>query len=197
MRIVSIVILVVLGFAFTGSVSKGSALKESNVFFSSDSFLKIEGHTNVSTFQCDFNMNTLSDSIRINYNSYDKTLKFNKATLTLPNLQFDCGGKAINKDFNKLLNTDEFPKIVLNLKEIRKHGEDSNTLSATVAITISNIVNTYTVPVVLSDKDGIQVSGVLPLNISDFNLTPPTKMLGMVKVSPEIEIQFSLNIFQC
>lgn len=197
MRIVAIIILFFLGFSFSGSVSEVPERKESNVFFSSDSFLKIKGHTNVSTFECDFNMNTLSDSIRISYNDLNRMLKFNKATLTLPNIQFDCGGKAINKDFNKLLNTDEFPKIILNLIEIRKHGNAHNTLSATVAISISNIVNTYTVPITLSNKETIHVNGVLPVNIHDFSLTPPTKMLGMVKVSPEIEIQFSLKIFQC
>ena len=51
-------------------------------------------------------------------------------------------------------------------------------------------------PISITNDHNIQVSGVMPLDINDFNLTAPTKMLGMVKVSPKIEIQFSLKILE-
>ncbi len=170
--------------------------KESIVLLSSESYLKIKGKTNVSTFECQFNMHTLSDAIPIKYNHHDESIKFKDTKLTLPNLEFNCGGKAINKDFNKLLNTEEFPEIVLKLKEISTIKLDDNSTSAIIEITLSNIVRTYTVPISITSDNDLHVSGVLPLDINDFNLTAPTKMLGMVKVSPKIEIQFSLKIIE-
>ncbi|WP_175455612.1 YceI family protein [Winogradskyella thalassocola] len=168
--------------------------KESTVVLSSESYLKIKGKTNVSTFECQFDMTTISEAISISYKDYDKRIKFNDTKLTLPNIEFNCGGKAINKDFNKLLNTEEYPEIVLKLKEISKVKPNDDSTTAIIEITISNIVRTYTVPISITKNSDLHVSGVMPLDINDFSLTAPTKMLGMVKVSPKIEIQFSLKI---
>ena len=45
-------------------------------------------------------------------------------------------------------------------------------------------------------ENGLYVRGLLPININDFKLKAPTKMLGIVKVSPQIEIDFSLEILK-
>ena len=196
-RVLLIIVLFFLSSSFIVPFSEEPVAKDSSVFFSSDSYLKIKGKTNISTFECNFNMNTLSDSIKVNYKDLDRIIKFNKATLILPNVQFNCGGKAINNDFKKLLNTDEFPEIIIKLKQISKVGIDKNSITATVEIMICNIVNTYTIPISIIKEDRIFVRGTLPLDINDFSLAAPTKILGMVKVSSLIEIQFSLNILSC
>ncbi|WP_458627166.1 YceI family protein [Winogradskyella sp. PC D3.3] len=195
------ILLLFITLCFLGSVStdlksEGSAAKESTVFLSSDSYLKIKGKTNVSTFECHFDMTTLSEAINIRYQDLDHAIQFDNTKLTLPNIEFNCGGKAINKDFNKLLNTEEFPEIVLKLKEISRVKPDDDVVTATIEITISNIVRSYKIPIAITNRDDLHVSGVMPLDISDFSLTPPTKMLGMVKVSPKIEIHFSLKILE-
>jgi hypothetical protein len=195
-RITTVLFIGFLGVLITNSNIKNPNMKESTVFFSSQSYLKIKGKTNVSTFECEFNMDVLSDSMTVSYFDHDNHLKFNKASLTLPNLEFSCGGKAIDKDFNKLLNTDKFPEIVLILKEITPN-DASSSVNATVDIMICNVVNTYTVPVSVSSSDQIQIDGRLPLNIKDFNLTAPSKVMGLIKVNPEIEIEFSLNVLKC
>lgn len=196
-KTVSIIFLFFFGFVFTAfSEVETIESKESTVVLSSESYLKIKGKTNVGAFECHFDMTTISTEIRINYRDYDNSIKFNNTKLTLPNIEFNCGGKAINRDFNKLLNTEEFPEIVLKLKEISKVHANDNETTAVIEIKLSNIVRTYTVPICITTGSDLHVNGVMPLNINDFNLTAPTKMLGMVKVSPEIEIQFSLNILE-
>ncbi|WP_179351991.1 YceI family protein [Winogradskyella vidalii] len=178
---------------YTSDINSLTA-KESTVSFSSDSYLRIKGESNVNTFECQFDMNTISDAVKIKYKDYNNKIKFDDTKLILPNLEFDCGGKAINKDFNELLNTEEFPQITLKLKEIAEVDINQSTVIATVEITISNIVRTYKVPVAVNRDNNLRVSGKMPLDINDFDLVAPTKMLGMIKVSPKIEIQFSLNI---
>jgi len=184
-KTVSFIILVFLGSMQSAFFEvEPLETKDSTVVFSSESFLKIKGKTNV----------TISEAISISYKDYDKRIQFKDTKLTLPNLEFNCGGKAINRDFNELLNTEEYPEIILKLKEISKTKIDTGLITATIEITISNIVRTYTIPISIANNEGLHVSGVMPLDINDFNLIAPTKMLGMVKVSPEIEIQFSLKI---
>ncbi len=193
-RTISLVVLFFLNSIFTVFIENDEAFKEATINFSSDSYLKINGKTNVNTFGCAFNIDAFSDAIKVNFKEYDSSVKFSNTTLRLSNIEFDCGGKAINKDFNKLLNSEEHPEIVLNLKEISKTEEDINSTIATVEIIICKISKTYKIPVSVDSKNGLYVSGLLPININDFNLKAPKKMLGMVKVSPKIEIEFSLKI---
>ncbi|NRD20484.1 YceI family protein [Winogradskyella eckloniae] len=168
--------------------------KELTVVLATDSFLKINGKTNVSTFECEFNMSAISKSIAITYVDFENNIEFDDAKLILPNVEFDCGGKAINKDFKALLKTEEFPEITLKLIELSKVKTSSNSRTATIEISISNVVKTYNIPVSIVNNDILHVNGVMPLDITDFNLVAPAKMLGMVKVSPLIEIEFSLKI---
>lgn len=193
-RTIAFIILFFLGSESFITDATVLGAKESVVFFSSESYLKIKGETNVNTFECEFDMMTISDAVSIKYQDYNSKIQFDDTKLILPNLKFDCGGKGINKDFNELLNTESFPEITLKLKEISKIKRDKDLVTAIVEITISNIVRTYTVPVSIANDKHLCVSGIMPLDINDFNLTAPTKMLGMIKVSPKIEIQFSLNI---
>jgi len=195
-RTISIVVLFFLSSTFSVFIDSDAEVKETTINFSSDSYLKINGKTNVSTFGCAFNIDAFSDAIKVNFKEYDSSIKFSNATLRLSNIEFDCGGKAINKDFNKLLNTEEHPKIVLNLKEISKIEEDLDSITATVEIIICKISKTYKVPVSVDSENGLYVRGLLPININDFKLKAPTKMLGIVKVSPQIEIDFSLEILK-
>ena len=196
-KLVDISILVIAFFLAIGTTNSGFNMKESTVFFSSDSYLRIKGKSNVNKFECGFDMQVLSDSIRVNYNDYNEYVEFKNAAIVLPNWEFDCGGKMINKDFHKLLNSSEFPKITLVLKQVIHNNSDDASISATVDIMICNIVNTYTIPINIANTDELKIDGVLPLDINDFNLTAPSKALGMIKVSSEIEIEFSLKIVKC
>ncbi|MBU2919904.1 YceI family protein [Winogradskyella psychrotolerans] len=196
LKTLSYIILFFFGSASFIPKMDVSKFKESTINLSSESYLKIKGKTNVSTFECQFDMTAISEAINITYKDEDSIVKFNDTKLILPNLEFNCGGKAINKDFNKLLNTEEFPEITLKLKKLSKSKTKANSITATIEINISNIVNTYTIPISVINNNDLHVSGVMPLDINDFSLTAPTKMLGMVKVSPKIEIQFSLKILE-
>ncbi|MUU77584.1 YceI family protein [Winogradskyella endarachnes] len=177
-------------------IMNASTIKESTVVLATDSFLKINGETNVSTFECQFNMSAISKSIAIQYTDLEHNIEFKDAKLILPNVEFDCGGKAINKDFRALLKTEQFPEITLKLKELSKVETSSNTRTAIIDILINDVVKTYRIPVTIVNNDLLNVGGVMPLDITDFNLVAPTKMLGMVKVSPIIEIEFLLKIIE-
>ena len=103
---------------------------------------------------------------------------------------FDCGGRQINKDFHKLLNTKEFPQILIKLKEIEYLLES---IKACIEMEIAGVSKTYTLHVTQTKEDTHNILGVLELDISDFNLESPTKLLGIIVVSDIIEIDFNLS----
>lgn len=163
-------------------------------YLTPESELIIKGNSNVNSFQCQYDVSELSDSIRISYSMVNDKLSFSKANLELKNISFNCGNKGINKDFNNLLNTEEFPKIRIDLISAERGSKESE-IMVMVDITICNISKSYKIMVEVNkrNKDFV-VCGLLPIDINDFNLEPPKKLLGIIKVSNEIEIDFSLAV---
>lgn len=184
---------------FSLSATKSSFSKIENktfkVAFLSDTELIIKGKTNVNRFQCAYDIRELSDSLKITYSEKKDTLSFTKASMALHNLYFNCGNSSINEDFNKLLKTDEHPAITINLLSVSKTAEASEVL-AKVQIVICNIKKIYHIPIQVDKSDGITVSGRLQIDINHFDLKAPKKAMGMIKVSNEIEIDFSLKVLK-
>ncbi|WP_370000065.1 YceI family protein [Winogradskyella sp.] len=173
---------------------KSPDFKTFKAFLTSESELVIKGHSNVNSFQCQYDITELSDPITISYKMVGDNLSFSKAKLELNTLSFNCGHKGINKDFKKLLKSDEFPKISIDLISAENRINDSE-LFVMVEITICGITKPYKVLIQVEKRnDDLLVCGTLPLDISDFQLEPPKKMLGLVKVSNEIVIDFSLVV---
>ena len=162
------------------------------IFISPYSELEIVGSTNVSNFKCLFNVKNLEKPLQIGYREGNEIIHFEKSTLILENSFFDCGGKGINKDFHELLRTQEHPQILLTLKAIEKKSIGESKVKALVQIQIADISRNYEVDVHAHEKENLHIAGKLKLNITDFNLEAPKKMLGMIVVSEEIEIVFNL-----
>lgn len=173
---------------------KSPDFKAFKAFLTPESELIIRGHSNVNKFQCQYDIAELSDSIAISYRMVGDNLSFSKAKLELKSLSFNCGNKGINKDFNKLLKSDVYPKIRIDLVSAESRIEDSE-LVVTVDITICGISKSYEILIQVNKRNGdLLVCGTLPIDINDFQLEPPKKMLGLIKVSNEIEIDFSLVV---
>ncbi len=93
-----------------------------------------------------------------------------------------------------MLKTSEYPEIFLELKKLSM--ESSEKAIAEVLISIAGKTETYKVPVEITEGPVSQYTGNLVLNIKDFNLEPPKKMLGLIVVKDDIEISFCLNVLK-
>lgn len=156
------------------------------------STLSITGDTNINKFLCSFNTELIADYNLINYSANDSGIHFKNAILKLDYSGFDCGNKAINKDFKKLIKAEEHPEITLELKEILL--DDLQKATAKVIINIAGKTSTYLVPVKIDSEDNLQYKGSLSINISDFDLQPPRKMFGLIVIKENIKINFILKI---
>lgn len=158
--------------------------------FLENSKLSITGDTNISGFGCEFDTFYLEAYNDILYDKNGDKLSFKNAILSLKNKGFDCGSRGINKDFHSLLNTKEYPKITLELTEINLAGGDKS--NACVKITIAGKEKVYVVPIAIIAANSHRFIGKLKLDIRDFDLKPPKKMLGLIVINEEIEIDFNL-----
>lgn len=153
------------------------------------STLEIQGYSNVNNFACSFKMND-NHYVSVNYNP--NTQKFESALVQFPVVSFDCGGRLINKDFRDLLNEKEFPRLNIRLLEIEPLEEDK--VLATLEFEIAGVKNIYKMPASFEIRKGYYRSiGAIELDIEDFGLKQPKRLLGMIVVSTKIDVQFKID----
>src|SRR5690606_32591950 len=163
-------------------------LKAIEILASSE--LSIKGDTNISEFGCVFNTIYLEECREVIYKKNGNDINFSNAVLSLKNKGFDCGNKAINKDFHSLLKTKTYPIITLELTKITLTGQKIG--EARVKIMIAGAKREYMVPVSILSEPTNRFVGKLKLDIKDFNLEPPKKMFGLIVIKEKIEIDFKL-----
>lgn len=113
----------------------------------------------------------------------------------MDNTSFDCGEKAINKDLQETLNTEEHPQITLTLREVET-TETPSKINATIAIKIAGVSRDYKIPLQIKKNGNLYVSGQLKIKLSDYNLETPKKLFGLITVNDNIEIVFHLELQQ-
>ena len=154
--------------------------------------LTINGDTNINAFECTFNTKYLKESHNLFYSQTNSTINFTGAILVLDTDGFDCRSKAINKDFQDLIKSDEYPEINLELSQVKVVSPTKGI--ATVCITIAGKQKFYDVFINLENGEISHYQGVLELDINDFNLEPPKKLFGIIKVKDDIQINFDLRV---
>jgi hypothetical protein len=159
--------------------------------------LSIKGKSNVNEFTCESEHELQKDSLDYAYTVSGDTVQVSGVNLNLEIDQFDCGKRAINRDFKSTLKYKEFPFIQIILNELVV--SDSTSLipkEAKVTIRIAGVERHYTVPLnsFSSSEESFTVGGNKILRMTDFGLEPPTPMFGLIKVEDELDIQFDLVI---
>lgn len=157
-----------------------------------ESRLTITGDTNIKDFTCVFDTSCLDEQEEVRYTRSGSSLKFENTILRLESSGFDCGNKAINKDFHQLIKSSQYPEILLELKEVNIQRPDL--ALATVLISIAGKEKEYQLPVELSEPNAQAIKGALDLDIKDFDLSPPKKLFGLIVVKDDIKINFDLRI---
>lgn len=187
-----VTVLFMLGFTYK------NYLKQTAIIIKPESNLIIKGKTNLNTFDCSFDVLNLKNPIPVFYTVEKGKMFFKETNLVLENACFDCDNKAMNKDFRELLKTGEHPKIYLRIKELENVNTDKATLMVHLNMEIAGITIPYKVPVKIeAEKENLFVRGKLAVDICDFNLEPPKKLLGIIKVDNEIEVDFQLLLQEC
>ena len=177
---------------FSAYISAQTTTESHTIQILPESKLTITGDTNIKEFECGYYTAQIEEKTPLKYTLKDSQILFQQAELRLENKGFDCGNKAINKDFHELIQTGEYPEIILKLNKISL--ESPILASANVTICIAGLEKDYNLPVYIKNEAIQHFKGSLQLNIRDFNLEPPEKFFGMIVVKEEIEINFDLSV---
>jgi polyisoprenoid-binding protein YceI len=111
------------------------------------------------------------------------------ATLTVPVEEFDCPEDEMIEHLLEALRADEFPEITFRLDGYEASGQGAVT---TGVLTLLGATRAVSFPLSLTPSgSGVQIEGELALDMTTYGVEPPVVMLGLMRVRPEIRIQFS------
>lgn len=144
-----------------------------------ENFVKINGSTNVNSFQC------INSKFKNDGNVYTFSEK-NLPNIILKVIDFDCGNKMMTKDFQKILNAEKYPNMTIKFINFTKTQKN---FIAVVEVKMMNQSRRYSVEFEIENN---KLIGKKNVKFSDFNITPPKKMGGMIVVKDDLDLTFSL-----
>jgi hypothetical protein len=187
------VLLIIMLLFFSAFTYAQNNFQNKTVKILPKSELTITGDTNIKSFDCVFDMGYLQKEYPLHYIiDAPGHMRFKNALLSLDTRGFDCGSQPINNDFHKLIQSEKYPQILIELLEIRL--QKPGFANAVVNITIAGTRKEHTFPVEFTEGGISNIKGILLLDIKDFKLEPPKKLFGMIVVKDEIEIDFNLVV---
>lgn len=193
--------IVVLVLANRVAAQNGTAEANYHQVKITASSIIIKGETNVNTFQCSMDQPALNDSIIVKNIWLNQKLEFEGLRLKYKVDQFDCGLRAMNSDFQELLKAEKEPYLYLQLNSITLHPTNDAfeelDVDAEVEVLLAGVRKKIKVrggKVINHSSAQMTLKGDKELLMTDFNIEPPTKMFGMIKVTDDIEIEFVIRM---
>ena len=160
-----------------------------------NSSLNIEGRSNLSSFCCQVTKYLETDTMQFVKNETTRQFVFTNSCLTIDINNFDCHQRIITNDFRKTLKADQNPFLKIQFISLDAFDvRNQQTVKGKVEILLAGQVKCTTIDFKTNaTKTGlIQMNGTKTLLFSEFNLHPPKKMAGIIKIKEEIRVNFQL-----
>lgn len=110
------------------------------------------------------------------------------ATVRVPVKAFTCPNAEMTEHLMEAMKPDQFPEIVY---QIEKYDLAGDRAQASGTMTIQGRSHPVTLPVVVkASGNGVALEGSTRLDMTAYGVEPPVVMLGMLKVGPQVRIEF-------
>ncbi len=165
-----------------------------------NSSLVVLGETNVNNYECSV-VKAENDRIEAVADYYADRIELDKARLSFPVSEFDCGMKAITKEFRKALKSDTHPELLLEIKRIYSQAEDREKqelhVKSDVIISLAGVTREMTLDFhrVLEGPGRLRYRAEPELKMSDFQVDPPKVLFGSIKADDAIRVAVDV-VFQ-
>ncbi|MBB6461453.1 hypothetical protein [Flammeovirga kamogawensis] len=162
-----------------------------------DSSMVIDGKTNINSFNCIYK-ETIQSELKLTQNIFKESSPVQHTGLDFAVACFDCGIALMNKEFSDLLYEKQYPKISMKLLSMFIYQDSESKVikgEGKASMIIAGAERIEKITYVVTHKEGknFQIKGSKVINILDYNITPPKKMMGMVKVDQSIVVNFNFN----
>lgn len=204
-----IVLTSLIFVAITGSVVHAQHFRRSSaavmplrLAVRPDSRLWLEGSSNLRDWRCD--ATTLDASIDLDDNaSYDASEsaigRLRRVQVRVPTYALTCGRSQMDNIMYKALRVDDQPEcrqIVARFEVIPGPNDPDHSLVMQGSLRIAGQERPVRVPVIVEQqRDGsLRAQGALPILMTDYGITPPTALFGVLRTDNRIVVKFDLRV---
>lgn len=161
-----------------------------------NSSLSVNGSTNINKFTCDIPTYGQTDTLTLVKGNRDVALTGN---IGLAIQSFDCHNSMMTRDLRKTLKEKEFPKLYIrfmSLSEFPQLAAEPQAITGWVNIELAGVSKHFQInyKVSMDAQKVIHLLGSQNINFSDFSLTPPRKLGGMIKTNDQLRVEFHLKM---
>lgn len=114
---------------------------------------------------------------------------------SVPSGKLDCGNSKMNEHMLKALKASKHPMIVFKLSSYEL-AEAATGMQATLTgqLTLGGVTKTVTIKAEGQELAGgmLNVTGSYPIRMTEYGLTPPSLMMGAIKVGDKVQVGFQL-----
>lgn len=159
--------------------------------------ITIHGYTNVNSFTCLVDCYQITDTLVYTSQVAACQLVFAHNTMSIPVRNFDCGHQMITKDFRSTLKEKDFPDLKIHFRSLKtltlKHDD---VVEGVVDIVLAGVTKRYEVQYTIRRPDAqhLYLRGTRNVNFSDFKLTAPQRMMGLIQVQECLNVEFNLTL---
>ncbi len=159
-----------------------------------NSTLRVQGKSNVNSFTCNINVNTEQDTICFINASLSQVRLSGDIQMDI--LGFNCHSSLITKDLRKTLKATEYPTMTirfLSLESMPLLQHKDEIIKGWVEVELAGVVKKFELSYSFSTKGtGILLNGGREFCFSDFKLSPPKKLAGLIRIKDEFNVNFQL-----
>lgn len=159
--------------------------------------LIIRGTSNVNNFVCRTDCYQVKDTLQFVSTDNDSEILFSHKALQIPLATFDCGSELITRDFRDALDANRHPLLSIRFLSLDQQimTIKSGSVSGLVQIALAGTTRTYPVLYTISGSGNtLTLAGARTVCFSDFNLQPPRKMMGLIRVQDDVDVEFQLHL---
>jgi polyisoprenoid-binding protein YceI len=110
------------------------------------------------------------------------------ATVTVPVKDFKCPNDEMTQHLMETMKPEQHAEITYRLERYVVNGAQAE---ATGTITINGVTAPLNLPLAVEASGGrVQVAGNTRVDMTKFRIDPPVVMMGLLKVGPQIRIEF-------
>jgi len=107
-------------------------------------------------------------------------------------------GRAMTRDLHETFNKENHPRIVFELKEILELEAVENGYRIRASGELSMAGHTRTIELEVDgevlDDEKIEFSGTKTMLMTDWEMSPPTALLGVLRTRDEVEVEFRIVV---
>jgi hypothetical protein len=192
-NIFSVVLIGILAFITAGTMAQAQQNPVRWVV-EKNSTLRVDGKSNVNSFTCNITEYTEKDTLILS-NDLSRPIRLS-GDLQMNVMAFNCHSSLITKDLRKTLKSEEYPRMIIRFLSLNCMPSLQNkceSIKGWVEVELAGTTRRFELSYTFSRAGAyIQLNGGRNFCFSDFKLSPPRKLAGLIKIKDDFDVNFQL-----